>query len=173
MSCPSNTKPKLVSMAAGILVILVAMFAGVETASAQTCIEDKVEAAYGSNAVPLNCTAEDVRLGLFNAVGGPIECAPGDLVTATLEAQLVAGAKERYDIGMFINLDGEDAFRGNCYHDYLPPPLSPDLTPAGADRYPPFYNAEASEDPGDTCVDLEQAVTPPAPGHHKCPRDPR
>ena len=36
------------------------------------------------------------------------------------QANLVAGANERWDIGMFIALDGGDARTGECARNFLP-----------------------------------------------------
>ena len=80
-----------------------------------------------------------------------------------VQAELEAGANERYDIGLFLALDGGDAFTGQCHHEALAPPLADINTYnpgtggiGGAGG--PFYNAEESEDPADTCGDLEQGV---------------
>jgi len=142
-----------------IAVILVVIGASPAAAQAGNCMEDIVQQLDGSNAVPLNCTANDVRVSRYNVLAGPSSCIDGENVTVLLEAQMVAGASERYDIGLFVALDGGDALRGSCYEDYLNPPLSATQTPAGLTRTSPFYNAEASEDPGDTCGDIEQGVT--------------
>jgi hypothetical protein len=135
------------------------LFADAQTASAiDNCMEDVVEQLDGSNAVPLNCTSEDVRVGRYIVLNNVEECIEDEPVTLLLQAELVAGAAERYDPGLYVALDGGDALRGNCYQDYLPPPLSTTtVTPPGP-RTSPFYNAEATEDPGDTCGDIEQGV---------------
>ncbi len=121
------------------------------------CMEDVVEQLDGSNAVPLNCTANDVNLGTFVKVTGPDTCVAGDPMQVQVRAQMEATSAERWDIGLFIALDGGDALRGSCHQDYLPPPLN-DTTTTTPPRTAPFYNAELSEDPGDSCGDLEQGI---------------
>ena len=38
-----------------------------------------------------------------------------------------SGSPDRYDIGIFVSLDEDEAIDGdNCFHDYLPPPLTED-----------------------------------------------
>jgi hypothetical protein len=107
-------------------------------------------------------------------------CTPGEPVTLNLEAWLLATSLERYDIGIFLALDGGAANTGSCQHHYLPPPLASGGTcsvsggdckkdtdcPAGeacAGGYSPesgsgpFYDAEP-EDAPDECGDLEPVV---------------
>jgi uncharacterized repeat protein (TIGR01451 family) len=109
-----------------------------------------------------NCGASDVQVSqLFNRE--TISCTAGEMVTIYLRADLLAGANERYDIGLFVATDGGNAKTGSCYQDYLPPLL------AGIDTYNPgsplpgpdggpFYNAEADTDAVDTCGDLEKGA---------------
>ncbi len=139
------------------LALLIVLSLGVVPAIAQedTCIDDVTGRTN-------NCTASDVRLGTFYNIES-ITCNPGDPVTLYLRAEALAGAKERYDIGMFVATDGGDARTGACYQDYLQPPLagSGDYDPGGPFPAPPggpFYNAELDEDPDDACGDLEQGV---------------
>lgn len=102
----------------------------IASASAQSpnCMEDVVEALDGANAVPLNCTANDVNLAIYHVLSGPPSCVAGEYVTVQLRAEAVAGASERYDIGLYVALDGGDALRGECHQAYLPPPLKPDAS---------------------------------------------
>ena len=67
----------------------------------------------------LNCTANDVRVARYIIVSGPTMCVPGDDITVTLQADLVAGASERYDIGLFVALDGGNALTGTCLQEWL------------------------------------------------------
>jgi len=125
------------------------------------------------------CAEDDVWLSyLRNAEG--LTCLPGEPVTLNLEAWLLATSLERYDIGLFLALDGGAADAGTCQHYYLPPPLAlggtcsvsgDDCTkevdcPAGevcAGGYDPesgsgpYYDAEP-EDARDECGDLEPGV---------------
>lgn len=124
-------------------------------AASGTCIDDVTGTTN-------NCTANDVVISeLVNR--DSISCTAGDMVTVYLRADLLAGASERYDIGMFVATDGGEARTGACYQDYLPPPLanidsynpgSPLPGPGGG----PFYNGEEDTDPADTCGDLENGA---------------
>jgi hypothetical protein len=121
------------------------------------CIQDKVN-------FNLQCTSNDVRVAGFNVLSGPTECVTGDDITVTLQAEEIAGASERYDIGLFVALDGGNALTGSCLQDYLPPPLEPHPplctgAPNPSSGTGPYYNAECHEDPADTCGDLAQGVT--------------
>lgn len=99
------------------------------------------------------CTAGDVKINKFNVISGPATCVSGTIINVELQAETIANANERYNIGYFIALDGGNAKTGLCYDDYLPPPLSLAATPSGSMRTSPFYNAN-----GDLCGDLEQGV---------------
>ena len=125
------------------------------------------------------CAANDVGLTLLqNDI--PTSCKPGELVTLHLTSKLIATANERYDIGVFLALDGGAADTGACAHDYLPPPLSAGGTcsvsgdtcrksadcPAGetctGGYIPiggnPYLDAEPESETPDLCGDLEQGV---------------
>jgi hypothetical protein len=106
------------------------------------------------------CTANDVRVQALNLVNIAETCAAGipGSALATFEVFVSAvGAPDRYDIGLFIALDGGSARDGNlCFHDFLEPPLTP--TPAYGDRNGdgipdlaggPWWNADA-----DACGDI-------------------
>jgi hypothetical protein len=128
------------------------------------------------------CSARDVQISyLVNEQ--QITCTSGEPVTLHLTARLVSTSAERYDIGIFLALDGGNAASGSCHHDYLRPPLAAGGTctvsgddckkdadcPAGetctggynpgSTGVPggPFYDAEP-EDALDECGDLEQGV---------------
>jgi hypothetical protein len=140
--------PAVTAFLAGVAV------AGAHPAAAQTCMEDKVDAELR----PLNCTANDVQLAGFLVVDGPGACVAGEPIEVTLKAALAAGAAERYDIGLFIALDGGEALTGQCLQDYLPPPLQPAPPTCTGTPNPdggPYFNAECTEDPSDTCGDLD------------------
>jgi len=141
-----------------LLLVLLTLALGARPVAAQggTCIDDVTGRIN-------TCTANDVRLGTFYNVE-PVTCTPGSTVSLFLRAELLGGANERYDIGLFVASDGGDARSGTCYQDYLPPPLaaagsyipgSPLPGPDGG----PFLNAELAEDPTDACGDLEKGVS--------------
>ena len=125
------------------------------------------------------CAADEVWLSYLRNSEG-LTCMPGEMVTLNLEAWLLATSLERYDIGLFLALDGGAADTGSCEHYYLPPPLAMGGTcsvsgdictkdvdcPAGevcAGGYDPeggsgpYFDAEP-EDARDECGDLEPGV---------------
>ncbi len=116
------------------------------------------------------CTANDVRIALIlNQTDAA--CELGTTIELDLIAELEATSSERWDIGMFIALDGGDARTGLCHQQALPPPLdvagsyepgSLTLNPDGSINTfipgGPFYDGEDAEDPADMCGDLEQGV---------------
>lgn len=114
-----------------------------------------------------NCTANDVRieeLRVYNLVEGCGEGTIGEM-EAEFEALVSAdGSPDRYDIGLFLALDGglNSALTGtNCFHDYLQPPLATnpiygDYNSDGIDDVwgGPWWNGETG-DSSDTCGDME------------------
>ena len=56
-----------------------------------------------------NCTANDVSTAVINLISGPTVCVDGTQIFLQLQAQTIAGANLRYDIGYFIATDGGDA----------------------------------------------------------------
>jgi hypothetical protein len=102
---------------------LVVLLSFSQQALAQTCVDDVT-------GVTNVCTANDVNLGLLVVIDEIDGCDfPGDTAQVKLQAQLNATSAERYDIGLFIALDGGDARTGSCYQDFLPPPLFPNNSP--------------------------------------------
>ena len=101
----------------GLFALLVAVLAS-QPAVAQegSCIDDVT----GRTNV---CAAGDVQL-IYLRNDEDMTCMPGEPVTLNLEAWLLATSLERYDIGLFLALDGGAANTGSCQHYYLPPPLS-------------------------------------------------
>jgi hypothetical protein len=109
------------------------------------------------------CTANDVRIERLRVVTVLESCTEGVYGEAEIvfEALVSAdGSPDRYDIGLFIALDGGSAREGDsCFHDHLPPPLSPTPTYGDANSdgipdlsAPPWWDGEG--DP-DTCGDIE------------------
>ena len=110
----------------------------------------------------LVCTANDVRVAKYNVIEGPESVIAGEYINVTLQAELIATANERYDIGFFVALDGGNALNGSCFREFLLPPLCPRNDSPTCIHDPingPFYNAEFEEDINDTCGDLEKGVT--------------
>ncbi len=142
-----------VPLAMALLVILSVLTPG---ALADNCMDD-VSPLDG-----LVCTANDVSVSHYNVIDGPTSVIAGEYITVTLQAELIANANERYDIGFFVALDGGDAKNGSCFREFLLPPLCPRNESPNCTYDPmdgPFYNAEFDEDINDTCGDLKQGVT--------------
>src|SRR5512134_3652930 len=118
---------------------------------AQTCVDDLT-------GVVNNCTANDVTIATLQVrPGGVIDpCSfVGDTAIVNVQATLVAGAAERYDIGIFIAEDGGDARTGTCEHEWLPPPLLGSGLYDPTSGTGPFYQGELAND---SCGDIEQNV---------------
>ena len=133
-----------------LLLVAILGLSWVGSASAQTCVDDVTGR---SN----NCTANDVQVASVTVLGTSDPCSfVGDTATLDLRLELVAGAAERYDIGLFLAQNGVSAFTGQCAHNYLPAPL------AGIGLYNPtsgsgpYYDAEGG---ADVCGDIEQGVS--------------
>lgn len=77
------------------------------------------------------CTANDVRIEALNPITVVEDCASGTVgeTEVIFEALISAdGSPDRYDIGLYLALDGGSARDGDsCFHDYLEPP--PDCHP--------------------------------------------
>jgi len=122
------------------------------------CMVERYNQVNSASETSLNCSANDVGLASLILLSGPATCIEGEDVTITLSGQFVSTASERWDVGVFVSTDGGDpnTLGGKCYNDYLHPVSSTnsDLNLSGGSG--PFYNGEISEDPGDTCGDIQQ-----------------
>jgi hypothetical protein len=119
------------------------------------CVQDYLAGA--------NCTANDVRIESLRIIDlvKPCYVAPTGVMDVVFEA-LVSSQKspDRYDIGLFLALDGGSALTGNsCYHDFLPPPITttPTYGDFNSDGIPdiyngPWWNGESGR--ADTCGDI-------------------
>src|SRR5262249_29356680 len=113
------------------------------------------------------CTANDVRIASATLTDNPLPiCAPGQTIVVNVRWELVAGASERYDIGLYVAKDGGAARTGQCNLDYLPAPLAPSVgTCAPGTVVPdggPYYHGECTggnATPTDQCGDLQQGVS--------------
>lgn len=126
-----------------ILTLGMAVFGIPQSAYAQTCMEDV--AGLGS----LVCTANDVSLAAYDVISGPATCVAGETITVQMKANLESNANARYDIGLFIALDGGDALTGSCHNDYLPDDAGTMV----------FHDLEDGVDPADSCGDLPAGDT--------------
>ena len=104
-----------------------------------------------------NCTANDVSfviVGLGDLTNNCIQN-PTDEVGIRLEAQLQTTAATRYDLGMWVALDGGDAYNadtettGLCTRRQLSPVSSTSPTPTEPDGEGPFRDSD-----GDQCGEI-------------------
>lgn len=112
----------------------------------------------------LNCTANDISfvlIGLGNQTNGCVNAA--DTVDIQMGSTLATTASTRYDIGMFVALDGGDARNGLCGRQILRPAITPQNTNPTATELNsgngPFRNSD-----GDVCGDLENNDDPDGTG---------
>jgi|GEM_PF-2462188 len=130
--------------------------------SGNVCVRD-----YRGGAV---CTANDVRIEALTVTSVVEDCVSGtpgetEVVFETLVSS--AGSPNRYDIGLFLALDGGSARDGDsCYHDFLSGPLT--ATPTYVEEDPmvngpgPLGEETIIDGPwwdgagdGDLCGDIE------------------
>ncbi len=120
---------------------------GVNYEEGNFCVQD-----YRSGAV---CEANDVRIASVVPTIEEACLTAQDTATVQFKFEFVAGASERYDIGLFVATDGGSALSGDsCYHDYLQPASAEgpwDLLSGSG----PFKDLET----GDFCADIEQGAT--------------
>jgi len=124
-------------------------------ASGQTgnfCVRD-----FQSGAV---CTANDVRIEELIPVSILEACGEGTIGETEVIFELLVsadGSPDRYDIGLYLALDGGSARDGDsCFHDYLEPPLTatPTLGDKNMDGVPDVDNGPWLENDGDQCGDI-------------------
>lgn len=151
-------------VAAALLAVIFVFFGGADVASADYCTGGSCTPYFGclNDFVPgSTCGAQDVKVATMSVleyVGGDSCAYVGDTTQVILQSTLVAGAGERYDVSMFVALDGGSAQLASrtanglsCYHDYLSPVGSPASVSSGVG---PYWNLEPP--PGDQCGDIKQ-----------------
>ncbi len=131
-----------------VFTVLVLLGSGSPVA-AQTCIQDLSD--FG-----LQCTAKDVKVtNIETASGEELACPVGEEIEVDLVATLLAGAQERYDIGIFVSENEfANAQEGMCGVYTLEPTTT---DPALAGPMGPFLELETYPD---MCGDIgaEQTV---------------
>jgi hypothetical protein len=128
------------------LLLLAALALPGRADAAGSCVDDVTGRAN-------TCTANDVQITDFEIVqNGLLDVCtgPGDTATLLVDATLIAGASERYDIGIFVATDGGDARAGACYRDYLPPPCRRAATTSPAAPGPSTRASRAAGTPAAT-----------------------
>lgn len=67
-----------------------------------------------------NCVASDVTIESFTPVQTIDTCGADMIATMVFEATITANMTDRYDIGLFVSLDGNTARDGDdCFHDFI------------------------------------------------------
>lgn len=108
---------------------------------------------------PLGCTANDIGfviVGLGTQTDGCVNAS--DTVGIQFGATLATTGNNRYDIGMWVALDGGDARTGLCARQLLVPPISFGSTPTAGQLNSgngPFRNQE-----NNACGDLDKFDDP-------------
>lgn len=76
-----------------------------------------------------NCVSKDIKLAQAQYVSGPKSCEIGKTVTLTFAVQWIATSFERYDVSVYVAMDGGNAMTGSCYGAIL-------HRPSGANAWP-------------------------------------
>lgn len=141
-----------------MLLFLIGFFWTVPAAVAQTTIENgclqEVYTAGSGDDNGLNCTANDVDISLITTNNVRDRCLnTSDTATLDLYANIELNATARYDLGVYVGLDGGNAkdLGGTCSITILP--VAPD---------PPWVDLDQSVtgQQNDTCGDLDSAHSP-------------
>jgi hypothetical protein len=122
------------------------------------CMVDRFNSTSSSSETSLRCSANDVQQADYTLLSGPTSCIEGEDITVTLLGQFLATSNQRWDVGVFVATDGGSAnsLGGSCYNDYLHPVSADNTDLELISGFGPFYNGEITEDPADTCGDIEQ-----------------
>jgi uncharacterized repeat protein (TIGR01451 family) len=141
-------------MAAALITLCLWGIAGARPAQAQSSgLGSCIQPASGFS----GCTANDVNFGTFFAIVDDGCTGPNDTFTAIVKTQIVGTANQRYDVGLWLNLNGASAITDNganaCFRQTLSPVTvgQPDLTSGNG----PFRELEEGAK-ADACGDLAQ-----------------
>jgi hypothetical protein len=164
----------IISLALTSLVVTYTLVKAGQTPNPQPPLAPDTTGEYNCITAGYSCVAQDVKVKELVAVQIMTPCT-GNPAYATVRFRVMveAASPDRYDIGTFISLDG-DQVQGNgnqCYHDYYEVPLNtapdygdfnidtiPDLFkdyPAGT--FTGFKNAE-TKDTADFCGDIDNVT---------------
>ncbi len=117
----------------GVLAALLFIAAWISPAAANTPTPTPIIGQCLQEAADLQsapCSANDVRFGNITVLSGPTSCTIGQEITITLQAEVIAGSAERYDIGFWVNTGAGLARSdpdGTCFRNGLPIPPGGDL----------------------------------------------
>lgn len=147
--------PLCVIHACALLLVLASPVASHAAETGSVCVRD-----YSSG---VDCSGNDVWIASVEPLTLLEDCASGDPSTAeaVFEVTVSGGASSRYDVGLFLALNGDSALSGGqCLHDYLEPPLDTAPTYGDVDgngrpdlHDGPWWNGEPFE-PNDSCGDI-------------------
>ncbi|MBN1547713.1 MAG: hypothetical protein JW902_13770 [Syntrophaceae bacterium] len=156
-----------------MLMLLFGLTCGIQTAAAQSCIQDVWQAPHEGfklNTQSLTCTANDVRVAyadnILDVEGNTLtQCVQGQYFSFIADFHVVLTAQERYDIGLYFATDGDangdGALTGTCDANIITPwaldTQAPYTVYLGS-KYPPgFVNLDASPD---ACGDITDDYNP-------------
>lgn len=136
----------------GVLLGLVLWACGAWADTGNVCVQDLQPGA--------TCVANDVHIDRLEIVSVNEACGTGVVGEAevVLRALVSAvGSPSRYDIGVFLALDGASVLAGDlCFHSALPG--SPTNTPVygdfNSDGYPDLSGGVVWDGDGDSCADI-------------------
>lgn len=116
------------------------------------CVQDYLPGA--------GCTANDMSIQEIDVVSVINSCldTPVGQATVVFDVTFNTAQPDRYDIGLFMALDGGSALTGNnCLHDFLDGTLTttPTYGDQNADTVPDIYNGPWWDADSDTCGDME------------------
>jgi hypothetical protein len=146
----------LLWLTAALAAMAMTLVIGVQTAAAQDvglCVQDQALLDNDPNNNNLQCTANDVTIAKYNILNGVTSCIAGEDVTVELQAEVVGGSQARYDIGLFIALDGGTGLTGLCSRDFLTPTATVGGSTNLTSGVGPFLNLENN---ADKCGDVQQ-----------------
>lgn len=158
-----NGKHKKQHSILGVLTFFGLVF-GTQSAFGQTCIQDNWK--NDGNKQNLTCTANDVRIAEATNIRDtdlvPLDsCLEGSTFSFVADFNVVLGAQERFDIGLYFSTDGDEsgtgdgAISGQCSSDIITDKAT--TAPFGSEN---FIQLDHPEDPGDTCGDINSVNNP-------------
>jgi uncharacterized repeat protein (TIGR01451 family) len=124
LPAPIHATPQRARLFCALVVGTIGVLGSVQTAAAQFSVITNTTSACIKAVSGFDvCTANDTKIVEFAVVSLIDGCtSPDDTFTALLKAKTVSTAATRYDIGLWVSLDGSSAITGNsCYRQILSP----------------------------------------------------